>query len=162
MSKLRSVAVGVLVVAGAAGCAPAEREWVMPDPAAVAAWYGPGAEATISGNVVEIRGTIEDDLLRRGGRIWERSGPYFYLFNVHVQALLRDYPDIAAVRAVTFSPGGEELARATLHRSELSEIQWREALGRASLAQSQGTENPRRIEELIRYGEDRTEYRYAR
>lgn len=162
MSRKFLMTVVVLGAVAGAGCSTAEREWVMPDPVEAAAWYGPGAEASVSGNVLEIRGVIEDDLLRRGGRIWERSGPYFYLFNVHVQALLRDYPDIAAVRAITYTTDGEELARATLHRSELSEIQWREALGRASLAQSQGTESPRRIEELIRYGEDRTEHRYAR
>jgi hypothetical protein len=156
------MAVAYAAVFGASACTPAEREWVMPAPEEVAGWYGPGAEASVSGNVLEIRGTIDDDLLRRGGRIWERSGPYFYLFNVHVQALLRDYPDIAAVRAITYTSDGEELARATLHRAELSEFQWREALGRASLAQQQGTENPRRIEDLIRYGEDRTEYHYAR
>ncbi len=144
------------------GCSTPERDWVMPDPSEAAAWFGPDAEASVSGNVLEIRGVMADDLLRRGGRIWERSGPFFYLFNVHVQQLLRDYPDIAAVRAITYSQDGEELARATLHRSELSEVQWREALGRASLAQSQGTESPRRIEELIRYGEDRTDHRYAR
>ncbi len=143
-------------------CQAPEREWVLPDPAQASEWFGESTEASLSGNVLEIRGTVSDDFLLRGGRIWERSGPYFYLFNVHVQALLQEYPDIAAVRAITFSSDGEELARATLHRSELSEVQWREALGRASLAQSQGTASPRRIEELIRYGEDRTEFQYAR
>lgn len=161
MNQFRQIVLLVTALAGV-GCATGEREWVMPDPLEAAAWYGEGTEATVSGNVLEIRGTVNDEFLRRGGRIWERSGPFFYLFNVHVQSLFRDYPDLAAVRAITYSTDGEELARATLHRSELSEIQWREALGRASLAQSQGTESPRRIEELIRYGEDHTEYGYAR
>jgi hypothetical protein len=150
------------IALGLGGCQSPEREWVLPDPAHVTEWFGESTEVSFSGNVLEIRGTLSEDFLRRGGRIWERSGPYFYLFNVHVQALLQEYPDIAAVRAITFSSDGEELARATLHRSELSEVQWREALGRASLAQSQGTASPRRIEELIRYGEDRTEFQYAR
>lgn len=144
------------------GCPQPERELVLPDAAAASAWFGPAAEASISGNVLEVRGVVDDDFIRRGGRIWERSGPYFYLFNVHVQALLRDYPDLAAIRAITYTSDGEELARATLHRSELSKVQWREALGRSSLAQTEGTASPRRIEELIRYGEDRTEFRYAR
>jgi hypothetical protein len=162
MRKVHFWMAAYVVLLAGAGCSTAERERVMPDPSEAAAWFGQDTEASVSGNVLEIRGTMSDDLIRRGGRIWERSGPYFYLFNVHVQALFRDYPDIAAVRAITYSQDGEELARATLHRSELSEIQWREALGRAALAQSQGTESPRRIEDLIRYGEDRTEYRYAR
>jgi len=152
----------VLLTLALTGCPQPERELVLPDADEASAWFGPAAEATISGNVLEIRGVVADDFIRRGGRIWERSGPYFYLFNIHVQALLRDYPDLAAVRAITFTSDGEELARATLHRAELSEIQWREALGRASLAQSEGTASPRRIEDLIRYGEDRTEFSYAR
>lgn len=156
--KLTLCACSILTVS----CADQDREWVLPDPEEAAAWFGEDAEATISGNVLELRGTMEGDFIRRGGRIWIRSGPYFYLFNVHVQGLLRDYPDLVAVRAITYSADGQELARATLHRGELSEYQWREALARASLAQTQGTESPRRVEELIRYGEDHTEFRYSR
>lgn len=137
------------------------EDWVLPDPAASAAWFGEGTEAEIRGNLLEIRGTLSEDFLRRGGSIWAESGPYFYLFNVHVRDLLVEYPDLAAVRAITYSEAGEELARATLHRSALSEIQWREALARASLAQTEGTEKPQRVVELIRYGEEHTDYRYA-
>lgn len=162
MAELRKRLVGTLVLGLALlGCGTAEREWVLPAPEEAAGWFGEGTEARLSGNVLELRGTVDPDFLRRGGRIWQRSGPYFYLFNVHVQALLRDYPDLAAVRAVALTEEGEELARATLLRGELSEIQWREALARTSLAQTQGTDNPRRIEELIRYGEDHTEFSYA-
>jgi hypothetical protein len=147
----------------AAGCSGAEaREARLPQAASVAAWFGEGTQARISGNVLEVRGEIDPDFLRRGGRIWERSGPYFYLFNVRVRDLLEEYPDLAAVRAVTLAPDGRELARAELHREELSVYEWKEALARASLAQRQGTKSPRRIEELIRYGEDHTKFRYSK
>lgn len=147
-----------LTVAGCAG--EPERAPVLPDPAAVEAWFGEGTEASLDGPVLEIRGTIPDRFLERGGRIWARSGPFLYLFNVHVRDLLVDYPDLAGVRAVTVTEGGEEIARALLLRGELHRYEWREALARASLAQTQGTESPRRLEELIEWGEEHTEYRY--
>lgn len=145
-----------------AACADGDAaEPVLPPADSTAAWFGGSTEVRHSGNVLEIRGEIDPDFLRRGGRIWARSGPYFYLFNVRVRDLLLEYPDIAAVRAVTLSPDGREVARALLHRNELSVVEWKEALARASLAQTHGTESPRRIEELIRYGEDHTEFSYA-
>jgi hypothetical protein len=152
----------LLLVLALGACEAPQREWVLPDPAEAAAWFGDQAEARLSGNLLEIRGTMDEDFLRRGGRIWARSGPYFYLFNVHVQRLFQEYPDLAAVRAIALTPRGEELSRATLHRDALNEFTWRDALARASIAQQQGTESPRRIEELIRFGEDRTEFEYRR
>lgn len=149
-----------LALAGGA-CAREERAPVLPDAGEVAAWYGEGTEAELDGAVLEVRGTIEPDFLRRGGRIWARSGPFFYLFTVRTRDLFEEYPDLVAVRAIARTRRGEEVARAILHRSELSEVQWRTALARASLAQTQGTANPRRIEELIEFGEDHTEFRYA-
>lgn len=150
-----------MVLAVLGGCAgEGTTEPVLPEPEPVAAWFGGSTRVILSGNVLEIRGEMDPDHLRRGGRIWQRSGPYFYLFNVQVRDLLRDYPDLAAVRAVTYGPGGREIARAMLYRDRLSAIQWKEALARASLAQTQGTERPRRIEELIYYGEQHTEYAY--
>ena len=161
---MRSLWISWLVMSAllAGGCTSSDaREPLLPESDSVAAWFGAGTEVRLSGNVVEIRGEIDPEYLRRGGEIWKRSGPYFYLFNVHIRDLLLAYPDLAAVRAIAVGPDGAELARAMLHRDELSEIQWKEALARASLAQTQGTDRPRLIEELIRYGEDHTEFRYA-
>jgi hypothetical protein len=156
----RLVAAAMLIIAVSA-CGGERQEWVLPDMAAVTAWYGVGTEASIDGNVLEIRAIADPDHLARGGRIWARSGPYFYLFNVHVQQLLRDYPDLAGVRARTFTTGGEEVAAAMITRPGLSETRWAEALARASLAQRHGTSNPRLIERLIQFGEDHaTDFRY--
>lgn len=144
-----------------AACDPGDNsEWLLPDPERVTTWFGEGTEASISGNVLEIRGSVDPDHLRRGGRIWARSGPYFYLFNVHVHNLFEEFPDLAAVRAITRTADGQEIARATLVRAEFPEPRWREALARSSLAQSQGTENPRNIERLIQFGEDHTRFEY--
>jgi hypothetical protein len=154
-------AVAVLAAIGFGSACSGERDWVLPDPASVTTWFGEGTEAELDGNVLEIRGTMDPDHLRRGGRLWARSGPYFYLFNVHVQQLLMDYPDLAAVRARTFTADGEEVAEAMLLRTELSEARWREALARSSLAQQEGTTNPRVIERLVQFGEDHTTFEYA-
>jgi hypothetical protein len=150
----------ILLVVTMIGCERADREWVLPDAAEVAAWYGEGAEAHFDGNRLEIRGTIDPDYLRRGGRLWARSGPYFYLFNVHIHQLLVDYPDIAAVRAIALTPSGEELAVATLARGGMNEPRWQEAMARVAIAQRDGTRNPRVVEQLIQFGEDHTEYSY--
>jgi hypothetical protein len=147
--------VGLLI-----GCSGEHRDWVLPDPGVAATWFGPGTEASIDGNVLEIRGTMDSEHLRRGGRIWARSGPYFYLFNVHVQQMLHEYPDLAAVRVRTFTAEGDEIAVAMLTRDRLTEPRWREGLARASLAQQEGTSNPRLLERLIQFGEDNTAFEY--
>lgn len=157
-----AVLVGMALMAALSGCERGEREPVLPAPDSVAAWFGAGTEARLSGNVLEIRGTMDPEFLRRGGSLWAQSGPFFYLFTVRVRDLLVDYPDLAAVRAVTLTPAGEEVARATLASRGLNEYEWREALALASLAQTEGTDNLRRIDALIRFGEEKTEYRYAR
>jgi hypothetical protein len=158
--KFRLLLLGAFFIGSLLACTGGSREWVLPDPSVAAAWYGEGTEARIDGNVLEIRGTMDADHLRRGGRIWARSGPFFYLFNVHVQALLRDYPDLAAVRVQTFTPEGEPVAEAMITRDALNEYRWREALARASQAQQEGTTNPRVVERLIQFGEDHSRFRY--
>jgi hypothetical protein len=149
-----------LYLAAVPGCAP-DRAWVLPDPDEVTGWYGEGTEASLDGNLLEIRGTVEPEHLERGGRIWARSSPYYYLFNVHVRALFQDYPDLAAVRARTFDVEGEEIARATLLRSEMTGPRWDEALARTSLAQQEGTRSPRLVERLTRFGEENTRFEYG-
>jgi hypothetical protein len=154
------VAPAVAVMLAVAGCAEPDRDPVLPEPDSVAAWFGEGTEAQLNGNVLEIRGTIDPEYLRRGGSLWRQSSPYFYLFNVRVREVLTEYPDLAAVRAVTFDGNGDEVARATLLARALNEYEWRDALALASLAQREGTENLRHISALIRFGEEKTEYEY--
>lgn len=154
------LSVVVVLVAFATGCGGEPAVWELPDPATVAEWYGPGTEASIDGNVLEIRGTVERSHIERGGRIWARASPYFYLFNVHIRQLLLDYPDLAAVRATTYTANGVEVARALVTREGLSGPRWNEALARTSLAQQEGTSNPGLVERLTRFGEENTEYEY--
>ena len=151
----------LLVTLALIGCSEASREPVLPEPGSVATWFGEGTEARLSGNVLEIRGAVDPEYLRRGGSLWRRSSPYFYLFNPRIRDVLTEYPDLAAVRAITLDGSGEEVARATLHARSLNEYEWRDALALATLAQREGTEHLRRIDALIRFGEEKTEYRYS-
>lgn len=137
-----------------------QRDPQLPDPAEAAARYGSGAEAEIRGNVLEVRVEMPQAVVRQGGVIWARSGPYFYLFSPPTRELFTEYPDLAAVRVVTSTSEGEEIARATLLRDALSEIRWRQGLALSARAQQQGTERPRMLEELTYFGEEWTEFQY--
>lgn len=119
-------------------------------------------ETRLRGNVVELLAYQPTDHLRRGGALWARVGPYILLFSEETRELFRDYPGVAAVRAITLAPGGAEVARATLLRDELNEITWREALALAGRARVEGTRRPARLEALVRWGEDHTSFRYDR
>jgi hypothetical protein len=159
-SKLMHV-MAILWLPVAVACDSGPSELVLPSTAEVEEWFGEGTSATFNGNLLEIKGPMEDDHLRRGGRLWARSGPYFFLFNVHIRDLMVNYPDIAAVRVTAVTEAGEEIAVATLLRDDMNEFRWREALARSSLAQRDGTQNPRLVERLITFGEDHTDFRYG-
>lgn len=155
----RRVALVVAVAAAPLACTREEGPRDLPTSDAAAARYGEEVDAEIRGNLLELRIEMSDELLR-GGEIWARGGPYFYLFSSATRDLFVEHPDLAAVRAITLDPEGNEVARATLLRDRLSEFAWREALALGALAQQQGTERPRRIEQLIDFGEEVTEHSY--
>lgn len=157
--RLWSVACVLLAVA--AGCAREEGVGTeLPNAATAAAEYGEGVEAELRGNLLEVRVELPDEL-RRGGRIWAQGSPYFYLLSGSTRDLFVENPDLAAVRVITENAAGEEVARATLLSDELSEFQWRDAIAIAALAQTEGTERPGRIQDLILFGEEHTEFEYT-
>lgn len=158
--RLVVLVMGLFAATAVAGCEPGAREPVLPEPDSVSAWFGEVAEARLNGNVLEIRGRIDPEFLRRGGSLWRQSSPYFYIFNVKIREVLTEYPDVAAVRAITHDGSGEEVARATLHTRSLNEYEWREAVALSSLAQREGTASPRHVAALVRFGEEHTEYEY--
>jgi hypothetical protein len=152
---------GMALLLGVVGCAREARARVLPPTSEVTEWFGEGTTAEFNGNLLAITGPMEPEHIRGGGQLWARSGPYFFLFNVHIRDLMVEYPDIAAVRATVVTADGDYLASATLNRDRMNEFRWREALAQSSLAQRQGTENPRLIEQLVRFGQDNTEYDYG-
>ncbi len=115
----------------------------------------------VSGNVVEV--TVEQPLrqVRRGGSLWAKVGPYIYLFTDETQSLLRAYPGVSGVRVITRTDGGRnEVARAFLHRDSLNELTWRRARNIAGRARTGGTQRPVLLEQLVKWGQDHTEFGY--
>jgi hypothetical protein len=53
------------------------------------------------------------------------------------------------------------VAHATLTRDQLSGVLWRRSLNIAGQARRDGTERPALLEDLIRWGEQHTEYEYS-
>ena len=152
-------AAALAVALVASGCDGGEDAPVMPASDAVQSLYGEAVEVEISGNLVRLQVPMPDGF-ERGGTLWARSGPYFYLFTTATRDLFVDYPDMAAVEVVANTTEGEEVARSRLLRSTLNAITWPHAIAYASQAQTEGTESPRFVERLVRHGEERTEYEY--
>lgn len=142
----------------AGGCEP-PRDPRLPPPAEAAERYGGGLEARLSGNVLELQVRL-DSRLARGGGIWIRGAPYFYLISPTTRDLFAEYEDLAAVRAVMTDLDGRELSRAMLERGAITSVRWREGLSLAGVARRDGTERPRAIEELTSWAEDRTQFSY--
>src|SRR5690554_4862427 len=63
--------------------------------------HGIDGEASLSGNVVELRVTQDAAQLRRGGSLWARVGPYIYLFAPATKELFDTWGGVAAVRVIT-------------------------------------------------------------
>ena len=123
---------------------------------------GTNVDVRYNGNVVELRARQASSQLERGGSLWARVGPYIYLFTPATRDVMSAYPAIAAVRAITRTSGGAEIARAMLVNDSLGTIQWRRALNLLGHALRDGSTNPVRIEELVRFGETHTDFRYNR
>ena len=144
-----------------AGC-PESPDLTLPTPDVVEGYYsydGP-LEADLSGNVAEVVVTQPSAQLRRGGSLWARVGPYIVLFSDDTQKLLEDYPGLAGVRVITRVAGGPEVARALLNRDELTGVLWRRSLNISGKARLEGTDKPTLLEDLVRWGEDHTEFEY--
>lgn len=156
------VSIGFLGLVSALLAACTSEPLVVPTADQVAEYYTSNAIADVqmSGNVAEIRVRQEAAQLRRGGSLWARVGPYIYLFTAPTQQVFLDFNGLAGVRVIT-EVGTAEVARALLTRDALNDLTWRRALNINGLARRDGTERPALMEDLIRWGEDHTEFRYS-
>ena len=114
----------------------------------------------INGNVALIVVRQSEEQLRRGGALWAKVGPYVYLFSDETRGLFRAYTGLAGVRVITRVSGGTTVGNALLKRDELTDVRWRRSLNIAGLARRDGTERITLLEDLIRWGEDHTEFEY--
>ncbi len=155
----RSLAALTAVMAALA-CEPVEL--VLPTAEEVTGYYEYGGRLTaaLDGNVAEVTIVQSAAQLRRGGALWAKVGPYVLLFSDGTRRLLVDYNGLAGVRVITKSTGGAQVAEAFLARGTLNELTWRRALNIAGIARRDGSEKPSRLEDLVRWGEDHTEFEY--
>lgn len=130
------------------------------DVEAIYARHGVTADYELSGNVVELRVTQDAEQLRRGGSLWARVGPYIYVFSPGSRELFDTWAGVSAVRVITRTSAETEIARALLTRDRLNEITWRRALNLLGNALQEGTARPSRIDDLVQFGEEMTEYEY--
>lgn len=154
-----AIAVAVGLALAVAACE--DPELALPSESEVRELYGPAAEVALNGNVLDVRVEQDPGQLARGGSLWARVGPYIYLFSPQTREVFERFDGLAAVRVRTFRPDGERVAEGMLRRDTLTSVTWREATRRVARAREQGTERPRYMEELIRFGEDYAEYEYA-
>lgn len=154
-----------------AGCDTADRvasrlhreRAVMPDVATVEGYFRELRnilQVSVNGNLVELEVQQPVRQILRGGALWARVGPYVYLLSPGVQQLFEEQRAVAAVQVTTVLPDGERVARTTLKRDELSEINWKRAHSLLGHALQPGNEQPRRLEELRIWGEQHTDYWY--
>ena len=138
-------------------------ELTVPTAEDVEGYYASVADlgAEMSGNVAVITVVQSANQLRRGGSLWAKVGPYIYLFSEETNRLFEDFQGLAAVRVATETPSGSAVAHAMLTRDELSDVLWRRSLNIAGQARRDGTERPVLLEDLIRWGEEHTEYEYS-
>ena len=156
----RAAALFALVVLVA--CQVPATDVTLPTPADVRSAYASGSAvaAEIRGNVAVIWVTQSDDQLRRGGTLWAKVGPYVFLFTEETHRLFETYPGLAGVRVVTRTGSGTEVANALLVRDELSGVLWRRSLNIAGQARRDGSQRLTLLEDLVRWGEDHTEFAY--
>lgn len=114
----------------------------------------------MSGNVAQVKVVVDPEPYRRGGDLWAKATPYIFLFSTTTLNAFEAYPGLGGVRIMIQHPIGDTMAQALLSREVLSEVGWRQALNLSGLARRDGTDRPGRMQDLVRWGEDRTEFQY--
>lgn len=146
----------------AAACEP-PQELTLPTAEQAKSYYqsvGDLQGVEVNGNVVVVVVHQPSEQLRRGGSLWARVGPYVYLFSEETQQLFNDFNGLAAVRVITETGNGTTVANALLARDALTDVLWRRSLNIAGQARRDGSERITLLEDLIKWGEDHTEFEY--
>lgn len=161
MNRMTRLVGAVALTLGLAGCEAPDLTLPTAEQVAAAYQYASGSlDAELSGNVAVV--TVEQPYaqLRRGGTLWAKLGPYVLLFSEPTRDLFVGYGGLAAVRVITTTGSGQEVARATLLRDGLNELTWQRALNLAGHARRDGTTRLTALEDLIEWGEEHTEFAY--
>ncbi|MDE0393792.1 MAG: hypothetical protein OYK82_03340 [Gammaproteobacteria bacterium] len=164
-APVRSLLFLVAGIAGLLGGCQAETlPLVRPDASDIRAYYeyGGSLEVEMSGNVAHVTVEIDREEYRMGGRVWAMASPYIFLFSPATQQAFRDYSGLGGVRVIVVYTDGGVLAQALLERSEFNEITWPRALNVAAYARTEGTQSPGYMRDLVRFGEEHTDFQYNR
>jgi len=122
-------------------------------------FHGP-IHAEIRGNVAQVTVEIPPSEIERGGALWAKSVPYIFLFSRGTLELFEDHPGLAGVRFVARAPDDALIAQALLERGALTPATWPRALSIAGTARKEGTDSPARMQDLVHWGEDHTDFEY--
>jgi hypothetical protein len=133
-----------------------------PRAAQVASHYQYSGELTVemTGNVARVTVSVDPTPFERGGDLWAKAFPYVFLFSQATRDVFDRYPGLGGVRVVARHPNGQVISEALLPRGEMNAYGWRQGLNIAALARLEGTERPGRMRDLVRWGEDHTEFVY--
>ena len=159
---LRRIVWAALAGSALVSCGVGEGPAVTPSGAEIEPYYEyEGTMAvTMSGNVAQVAVVIDRDEYRRGGRVWAMASPYIFLFSAATQRAFEDFSGLGGVRVIILYPDESVLAQALLERSELSGASWQRALNITGNARTRGTQSPGFMRDLVRYGEEHTDFEY--
>ena len=165
---LASGSVKLVLVAAAgvasliAGCRVDQPPLLTPSASDVETYfeYAGSLAVSMSGNVAQVTVVIDREEYRMGGRVWAMASPYIFLFSQATKGAFEDYSGLGGVRVIVEYEDGGVLAQALLDRSELNEVTWRRALNVVGHARTQGTESPGYMRDLVRWGEEHTDFQY--
>lgn len=158
----------LFLVAGVAGllggCQTDAPPLARPDASDVRTYYEYGGrlEVEMSGNVAHVTVEIDREEYRMGGRVWAMASPYIFLFSPATQRAFRDFSGLGGVRVIVVYADGGVLAQALLERAEFNEVTWPRALNVAAYARMEGTQSPGYMRDLVRFGEEHTDFQYNR
>ncbi len=144
------------------GCLPEEPEHPVPAAAEIEphyVWEGP-VNVEMSGNVAQVSVTVDPGDFARGGDLWAKAFPYIFIFSPGTQAAFDENPGLGGVRVLVRHPNGDVVSQALLSREVLTDLTWNRALNISKEAREHGTERPARMQDLVRWGEDHTEFEY--
>jgi hypothetical protein len=157
-----SMLVPLLALTLLAACELEEEELPVPSAAEVQAYYEWEGELSveISGNVAQVTVVFDPQEYQRGGDLWAKAFPYIFVFSPGTRTALQEHRGLGGVRVIARHPNGDTVAQALLSREALTEVTWQRAVNIAGRARQEGTERPARMQDLVEWGEDYTDFEY--
>lgn len=144
------------------GCDTSEPDLPIPSAEEIRGHYEYAGDLSveISGNVAQVTVGYDPEDFQRGGDLWAKAFPYIFLFSPATRDAFEAHDGLGGVRVITEHPNGDIVAQALLERGTLTEVTWRRAVSISGQARRDGTERPARMQDLVRWGEDHTDFEY--